>query len=826
MPYETTEQEAKRFTPDKQQFDFNPPPGREWTEKWHTRNINLEDVMYKRGRRPGGEMTPATGQIPQQDYSTGYQVDQEWNYKTAKLGKEGESLPHGATAWKPDGGAYYGSGFEGTWNKLKSLWETGILQEEEGTKEYEAKRAKIEEAEGVWEKTKAVVGTSTSANVAKIAWVGIIEGIFTTAEEVLGRPLTTASMVLEDLSEDSSWKPLSTKFTDWMPGKIETFFQRASPVRAVHNFVRGIEAQFTSNKDWTFDEKVELWKSNWAASRMGWSIGAGEQSYKAEFLTRVAEGENPDLVAMEMSRPGPELLGDVVFDLMGVVSALKKGSAMVGAMDDISDTLLKGVPELSELFAKHGDEAVSALKGSQNIDEIAEAITKSSARITEEVTAAANKFGLGELVGAAKRNQAATESGIFGQWVAAVAKDPDEATAIFQNMARLASEDPLEKKRAIDFLVHAIENPEPAFSDGGLKFAKMISGMFLDEAGHLDEIKFADEFLELQKSGDAQKLWDFLGGKLDDVINKTFPLVDEVIEAGGKVPWTMRMLSRWDAGTPGSIKQAVNWFAGRAFIGTNPGVAVRGGLYDLFQSVVDTDVSILTKSPGKWADLSVKWLGGIEHTGLTKGFSKADIRSLDRFIIKETSYQDVPSFFEALKGGKDLSKMDRISLPFARLLQRFEISSSQRIIGKATDEGMKHILRSDGAFAVVDDLVKAGLPKATADSLVERIIGNYGDVDKVKKLLMEEVGAGKLDLFSSAAWLDDASRKVLNEFGITDEFLEAVKSGKPMNGVLDDLFKIKDDLMTKTERLAEQHVQAIVDGISNPENVAQVNNCL
>ncbi len=529
---------------------------------------------------------------------------------------------------------------------------------------------------------------------------------------------------------------------------------------------------------------------------------------------------------MDMERPGPELIGRIVFDLIGVVSMLKKGAAITGKLDEISDLVLKGSDEIGKIVVEKGGDTISVLKGSENLDEIDKALGIASERIIGDVAKEANLFGLSKLTGEARRNAATIDAGIFGQWVTATVKDPDEVTAIFRNMAKLASKDPLERKRAIDFLSHALENPEPIFSEAGIKFTKLVQGMFLDKAGNIDELRFADEFLELQKEGSVQKLWEFVGGKLDDVIDTTFPLVSEAIEAGAKVPFTMRMLSKFDIGSPGKVKQAVNWFSGRAYIGTNPGVAVRGGLYDLFQSVIDTDIGIITKTPGKWAELSTKWLGGIEHVSLTKGFSKAEIKGLEKLALEGTGYKDMPSFFEALKGGKDVSKLDKATLPFARLLQYFEVQSSQRLIGKATDDAMRKILRSDGAFAKVDELVAAGLPLKTADGLVERILSNYGDTELVKKALMSEIGSGNLDLFSSANWLDNASREVLDEFGVTGEFLEAIKSGQPLDDILGDLFKIKDDLIAKTEQLATQHVQAAVDEISNPESVAQVNKAL
>ncbi len=773
-----------------------------------------------RGEEP---FVPATGDVPQQDYDTGYDPNQEWDYQTAQLNRDGESLPSGAVGWTPNGEAWYGGGPGGTWNKIKSIWTESIQRVTEGTDQYEAQQKKLEEAEGLWEKTKVTVANNPAVDFGRIVWnVALLPLNF--FEDVVGRPYTTASMVMEDMAQDSTWKPMSTKVSDWLPGKTEAFFQRANPVRNVYNMARVVQAGLTGTAtDRTFDERMELWRSNWAASRMGWSIGAGEQQYKAEWFARVSEGEHPDLVSLDMERPGAELLGAVLFDASGLLNVAIKGAKFADDLADISKTLLKGADEVAEVLVKHGDEGISALKGSSNLDEIAEATTKATKRFVDEVTEEANKFGAGVLTGNAKRQKAATESGIYGQWIAGITKDPDEATAVFQNMAKLVGDDVLEQKEAIAYLIDALgPNAEAAFSEGGIKFGLLMKGMLSDADGVLDITRFADEFLELQKVGDTQKVWDFLGRKLDDVIAKTFPLADEAIEAGAKVPFSTRMLSKMDNNVAGTVKNGVNWWAGRAYIGINPGVAVRGGLYDLFQSVVDTDITILTKKPGTWADLSVKWLGA-EHTSLTKGFAKAEIRGLEELIGKETGYKDLPSFFEALRGGDDLSKLDKVSLPFARILQRLEISSSQRIIGKTVDDAMKQILRTDGAFGAIDELVVAGLPQAAADNLVERIISNYGNTKLVKAELLRQIKKGKLELFSSGAWLDDGARKIFDEFGVMDQFLENIKSGNTIDEALEGLWKVKDDLMAKTDNLATQHAQAVVDSLNDPNSLAVIN---
>ena len=73
---------------------------------------------------------------------------------------------------------------------------------------------------------------------------------------------TTASMVMEDMAQESTWKPMTTKVSDWLPGKTETLVQRANPIRNVYNMIRTVESSLSGNQEWTIDETIELWKSN------------------------------------------------------------------------------------------------------------------------------------------------------------------------------------------------------------------------------------------------------------------------------------------------------------------------------------------------------------------------------------------------------------------------------------------------------------------------------------------------------------------------------------------------------------------------------------
>ncbi len=811
---------------------LNPPKGWKPTDRYLAARM---DGYAKRKAYQEG-IIDIGGQTYDSELGRSFLEQRDWDWENPPLdengeplGPEGQPLPKRAKGWRPDGKPYYGRGLGGSFRKIADTFQSSVARDIPGTPEYEEYQEKLKTADNLWEKSKVRVGNATMFDMAKIMWVGAL-GILDLSEQVPERLGTTGSMTVEDLANATQLPALPSKPTDNLPKFVQdfaSFAERASPIRNFYNSKRAVYSsgirllKGEGAKKVLFDDLIEHLSSNWTASIMGWSIGANQESYKQEFLTRVDEGGDPGLVALDMEKPFAQFAGHATIDLMWFVQTIRKGAKLTGKLADISDDTLNRVDEVAEVIGKHGEEPISALRGADNIDEVVRALDDAFARIK----VGDKTFGLAKATGNARRSKAATEAGLFGQWVAGVAKNPDDATEIFENMARLASDDIDEKKNAIAFLVGALDNPEPIFSEGGIKFSQIMRSAFTDDDGVLQFGKFADDFLKLQNTGDAQKIWEFIGTKMDDAIKDAFPTVKEAIEAGEDVPFVMRMLARAEDTLPGKTKRAVNWFSGRAYIGTNPGVAIRGGLHDLFLSVTDTDMSILSKSPGKWAEYSVKWLG-TEHPALTKGFSKADIQGLESIILDETGYKNIPSYLEALKGGEDVKALDKLSLPFARLLQRMEISSSQRITGKAVQDAMEHILRHDKALPAVDDLVKAGLPQEVAENLTDRIMANYGDVDKVRKTIFRMIDEGAIQEFGHGAWLDDASRKTLQEFGVYDDFLQSIKAGESPSEMIEEVMKLKDELLSKVDDLSKQHAQAIVNEIQNPNGVAQVNKAL
>ena len=166
---------------------------------------------------------------------------------------------------------------------------------------------------------------------------------------------------------------------------------------------------------------------------------------------------------------------------------------------------------------------------------------------------------------------------------------------------------------------------------------------------------------------------------------------------------------------------------------------------------------------------------------------------MDKWASQFSSYQDMPGLIGAVfntKGkvittaaevGMKQSIFDTATNVGGRLLQFFEIQNSQRIIGKATPDAMTHLIRT--VMPKVDELLQAGLPSSITNTLGERIINSFGDVEKARLAFVDEVVKfGSIDKLKQMDWLDDGIKSLFSEFNdvnvwdkITDTCIDAPK---------------------------------------------------
>ena len=166
--------------------------------------------------RSGGELTRGTPQsdpayqLPEpQTQADPYTTDPAtWDYRTAKVGMNGESLPEGAVGWRPNGEAYYGEGVKGWWNgvvsRVHNAWTEGYKKGAQFDADNETKLA-----------TFSIAGVEAAKQAGSEALFGTLNVVGQAAiltEQIAGTVGYTARDIL-------SGKPTDLK-TNWEASRL------------------------------------------------------------------------------------------------------------------------------------------------------------------------------------------------------------------------------------------------------------------------------------------------------------------------------------------------------------------------------------------------------------------------------------------------------------------------------------------------------------------------------------------------------------------------------------------------------------------------------
>jgi len=223
---------------------------------------------------------------------------EEWDYRGAQTGMNGEALPFGAESWDAFGRPYYGEGLAGYWNGVVSRISSPTKQ-----------MPQYQQSDG---------------DEKALEWFGRIIGNIGESFKLsdtygIDSPMTYALRTSKEV----------------IGGALQALQLPAIAVeRGIGVFTPAISSQARTTK-----EALE-------AGRIAYS-SFGNTALVSTFLTRYRDGENPELLAMELQNPGWELIGQIILDPLIVVGWLSKGGKAAsatsraargwGMVDDISD---------------------------------------------------------------------------------------------------------------------------------------------------------------------------------------------------------------------------------------------------------------------------------------------------------------------------------------------------------------------------------------------------------------------------------------------------------------------------------------------------------
>jgi hypothetical protein len=709
----------------------------------------------------------------------------EWDWENEQgIGPQGQPLPELATGWKPNGEADFGTGLGGWWNKavsnVRAAWKTGYdeglkisgLTElavtklnpvdsknspEEAAKTLDAMkeaRRPDDENEALW----AASAEATKAVFNEALW-GLLDGL-SYAGQVTEQVLGTAGYTLADAIDP--------------------------------------------NRDALDPETL---KENWNASRLAYS-GIFDASIHAEMTRRIEQGIRPDLAQQEVMiekqwTMWPELIGQMVFDPLNVVSVWGKAGAQI----KLEKTAAKTFHEVANpAIAKMLDEAADASKltdgtAYQKIDELvksqqglmnASAHAEDIAQAGKDLDTLSNSYKLGSLTRDGKIAHIANETGEILMHVVNNSS-PDEALEILRGMVKSVSKNPEEAADGISAMMH-FADPKALFSKAGNDTTVMLARM---------TEKYGDTWLaniDNLKSKPAELAQDLMK-KLDDVGEEMFPSVskmldaEKAVQAGGEISEATRALAERAKSLPSYVKNAtrfhdtaqrfvgpVNKFFIGAYMGWSPGFAFRNFSNNSLQLLIDYGPGVLLGKADDMFAKAEKLHGGVLQGAFSEGGMAASLFP-EKAAMQAT---DAKAMVQA-------AKSKGLSGPVLGMSQTLEANAAKRIIAKTYrqtfDRGVKTMMK-----ALTPQLQGAGFSDDIIKKLPTYILNHDGDATKVIEALRADVSSGVIDLFNNINRIDPKYQSFLQDAGKWDEYAENVLRAPTREAANEAAKKIFDDL--------------------------------
>lgn len=485
----------------------------------------------------------------------------DWDYRSASTGMNGEVLPFGAESWDAFGRPYYGEGLAGYWNGVVSR---------------------------VSSPTKAMPQYAPDPGDEKaLEWFGRIVGN-------IGE-----SFKLSDTFGIDSPLTYGLRVSKEVVGGALNALQL--PAIAIERTI-GVLTPAISSQARTTDEALQ-------AARIAYS-SFGNTALVSTFLTRYRNGENPELLAMELQNPGRELIGQLILDPLNLIGFVGRAGRAAAKASDIAQTgkgwKLEGA--ITKMFGMGNkiDDVSDAGKAASNLVEADRLIAAKQAAI--KASRMKQEYGLAATVAAGRQSHFANRvmDGINGI-ISDVSKfGGDHMTAVdyFHEMSRAASDIP-EVATAGRLALSQTPIGQKLLSDNGLEL-----GVYLNKTigEGRQAAKFAANVEKLK--GDLPELIKFFSNTADRVSRELFPTIDDMVLATEKVAKATASGKTVGASVQNAadmlkdvsrsalnynkvdnklnkVFRPLNSFFGKVYMGASPGYAARNMMNNTFTLLVD-----------------------------------------------------------------------------------------------------------------------------------------------------------------------------------------------------------------------------------------------
>jgi len=728
----------------------------------------------------------------------------DWNYQNPDaLGPKGEKLPPGAAGWLPDGNADWG-GTVGGW--LRGAWHrinepvtqqnyapayTGLTKN--ALARLEANDPDIRKKMGMPEAGtdpslgvkigrgvgEAVSGTLELFNKPAEATEQLYGGVAMAGKELAGENVTY------EATKDAMLNAVDLDENSWFVRLVEAT-NTLNPVNVAQNWARvGIKRV---SGELSGEEVTRKFAENYLAAKIAYSALYNEQ-IKAEMVRRMYAGEDPRLLAKELANPWAELVGQLVIDPLNALDVLGAGAtASVRA-------------QKTEKIYGTSDNVVRVLSKLDNVDDLSDAnkATRVSDLLTavmddaQGVAARMDKYGrdtgLFSFTARGKRAVVQDQTGLLLQKILNHADNPDNALDVLHGLMKVVSSDADEAAVGMSILSNS-QDAKVLFSDAGYQLGYVLRNGLMNADGVFDASRFLDDFTRAADNG-LPAVLDLVQNKTFKSIDNLFPTVAERLDAITDAKNAMELgkelspaqlkaiddhvgiiakgAHKWADGLPGKGYKALNKFFASVYMGMSPGYAFRNYMNNTLQIFVDAGPKTGAQATlagvetigqrvhladgqfvDKMRDSTRAWLGGIDAPGMNRSLTMA--------------------------AGAGPSEPMKIFTFASDLADDFEKSAGVAIFSNSVEDSMSKMVREGRAIPAMDDLIRAGMSREAADTLVDLVRKNRGNVDDALDAFRQAQTVGAMPVLDTSTWINATDTNFLKSLGMYDDLVDGVRS--------------------------------------------------
>jgi hypothetical protein len=502
----------------------------------------------------------------------------DWDYRNPvdNRGPWGELLPEGAIGWNPHGEPDWGPGpinwFRKQWAKVTEIRSYEEIVEDVPDQyideNYAKTRDKLWEDGDKWEWLKFTGGKKINALsqfVQKNAtenptpWIAytagfaqniVLEGaleVFNVATVAIERLLGPAILSASDIVDSEAAKgtiawyevidkiPVVREASRIVLGyTLAAMMGRMDELNVAHREYSGIEEGG--------------WESAWGlmGSRISYSL-ATDQMLREDYKRRIAEGEDPRLLAMDLELPGVELGTRLALDplnALGPMGQAAKARKLLARGHLIHATPIDEMVKLTDEMIDIS-KATSAKGISTRIAATTDGVRTAMANVRAGVLDLGTKRGMRILTANGKRATVGRRIGDhLNTMYSHFAGDTEGFFNYVNGMVLVGSDDAVDIQKGLTLLTKESNAPlNMAFSQAGTEMGVFMREVLYDASA--GKLRSLDDLLAgLDEAADVTEFMGIVGKNLDGALSRIFPSLDEQIKLNDELAKVIKQFGK------------------------------------------------------------------------------------------------------------------------------------------------------------------------------------------------------------------------------------------------------------------------------------------